>query len=231
MGAKYLFCLPLRLGVSLISITQFLTTGALSGVLTFLLIRDAQGRPIFFKDDEHDRKFVFHFSSKTRTVGIVLAVVWGLTAIISFLGFLGAILKKASYVLMYSALLRLSLALQVAVSTAYLVFFFTDKKDFKKLCAAGSSSSNAVDDCDNLANNVDKNAWKVVVSAVVPIVIQSYGVYIVLSYARKLRDQEHLKESFGFRGRGYAPIAEESLPLTNHTSHPYADNSSSIGQK
>jgi hypothetical protein len=43
MGAKYLCCLPLRLGVLVISFLQFLSNAAVTGLLAYALILDAEG--------------------------------------------------------------------------------------------------------------------------------------------------------------------------------------------
>ncbi|KAJ7350399.1 hypothetical protein DFH08DRAFT_109062 [Mycena albidolilacea] len=228
MGAKYLCCLPLRLGVLLISLVQFFASALVSGLLTFVLVREAQGRPVF-ENNDHEEVF-FHFSSRTKTVGIILAAVYGFVALIAFTGFVGAIRKRASYVRVFSSLLQGSLALQVVLVIAYFVLYFADKDEFKKICIGQSTDQKVIDNCNDL--NKGKNVWAFVVAAIIPILSQAYGVYIVSSYAKKLRNEEFLdQESFGFKGPGYAPVSEESHPLTHQGPYPYADNSHSFGGK
>jgi hypothetical protein len=43
MGAKYLCCLPLRLGVLLISFLQFIVSLAVAGILAAALVLNARG--------------------------------------------------------------------------------------------------------------------------------------------------------------------------------------------
>ncbi|KAJ6497764.1 hypothetical protein C8R45DRAFT_139112 [Mycena sanguinolenta] len=245
MAAKYLCCLPLRLGVLLMSFFLFLASAAVSGLLAYVLVREAQGRPVF---ESHNNGAVeevtLHFSSRTKTIGIVLAVAYGLVAIISFTGFLGAIRKKESYVRVFSRLLQGSLVVQIALVIAYFALYFGDRKEFTKLCADSSTDQATVDNCDNLG----KSVWVLVVSAIIPILSQACesfyvslpavvcsdphldGVYIVASYAQKLHNERFLQEeSFGFKGQGYAPVSEESHPLTHQGPYPYADNSHSFG--
>ncbi|KAJ7497002.1 hypothetical protein FB451DRAFT_211392 [Mycena latifolia] len=74
MGAKYLCCLPLRLGVVVISFFQFLASAGVAGILTYVLILDAQG------------KGSVQIPSRTRIVAIVLAAICGLVAFISLTG-------------------------------------------------------------------------------------------------------------------------------------------------
>jgi hypothetical protein len=117
MGAKYLCCLPLRLGVLLISLVQFLASAIVSGLLvrfphiptsylssyffrpSFLfeklkvvLFSKIMVRIVFFccllyvsRRTDHEEVF-FHFSSRTKTVGIILAAVYGFVALIAFTG-------------------------------------------------------------------------------------------------------------------------------------------------
>ncbi|KAF7375884.1 hypothetical protein MSAN_00002800 [Mycena sanguinolenta] len=227
MAAKYLCCLPLRLGVLLMSFFLFLASGAVSGVLAYLLVREAQGRPVFeTHKNGTSEEVTLHFSSRTRTVGIVLAVAYGLVAIISFTGFLGAIRKKESYVRVFSRLLQGSLAVQIILVIAYFVLYFGDRKEFTKLCANNSKDQATIDNCDNLS----KSVWVFVVAAIIPILSQAYGVYIVASYVQKLHNERFLhEESFGFKGQSYAPVSDESHPLTHQGPYPYADNSHSFG--
>ncbi|KAF7362158.1 hypothetical protein MVEN_00561900 [Mycena venus] len=226
MGAKYLCCLPLRLGVLVISFIQFIASALVSGLLAFVLVREAQGRPIF--ENKDNEQVFFHFSSRTKIVGIILASVYGLSALISFTGFIGAIRKKASYVRVFASLLQGALAAQIILMIAYFVLYFADKDEFKKVCINNSTNQAVIDNCNDLTR--PKSIWALIVSAIIPILFQAYGVYIVSSYAKKLRNEQFLhQESFGFKGPGYVPVSEESHPLTHQGPYPYADNSHSFG--
>ncbi|KAJ6558442.1 hypothetical protein DFH09DRAFT_1162841 [Mycena vulgaris] len=214
MGAKYLCCLPLRLGVLLISFFQFLGSASIAGVLAYVLILHAQGKDI-------DGVEIF-MTSRNRIIAIVLAAVSGLAALVSLTGFIGAIRRKQSYVGIFSILLRFFLVLQIAVVVAYFVFYFVDKDKFKKLCLDalnGSTDQRAIDACNSQSKI---SLWALIVPAVVSVLSQAYGVYIVAAYARKLRYEE--ADSFAFRP-GYVQVGgEESRPLTHKVAGPYVDN-------
>ncbi|KAF8178534.1 hypothetical protein K438DRAFT_1843897 [Mycena galopus ATCC 62051] len=227
MSAKYLCCLPLRLGVLLISFFLFITYALVSVLLAYVLVREKAGRPIFETHKNGDTEDVFfHFSTKTRTIGIVLASVSALIALISFTGFLGAIRKKESYVRAFSRLLQLSLTIEISLVVAYFVLYFADRKEFTKLCIGDATDQATINNCKTLSSSV----WVLVVSAIIPILSHAYGVYIVASYAKKFRNEEFLaQESFGYKGPGYAPVSEESHPLTHQGAYPYADNTHSFG--
>ncbi|KAJ7655381.1 hypothetical protein B0H17DRAFT_378028 [Mycena rosella] len=216
MAAKYLFCLPLRFGVLLISFFQFLASGAITGLLTYGLILNAQD------------KLAFELTSRMRTSVIVLAAICGLVAIISLTGFIGAIRKSPSAVGAFRNLLWLFFVLELAAAITYFVLYFADKDEFKKLCIEGleristgtthpTSPQDAADSCDG---TLKRSLAPMIVSAVVPLLSQAYGVYIVSAYARKLREEPGARV---FRGPGYAEIGEEARPLTHKGAGAYAD--------
>jgi hypothetical protein len=91
MGAKYLCCLPLRLGVLVISFLQFLSNAAVTGLLAYALILDAEGIFLCNPSDSSCLKFTTGKDSvdiphRTRIIAIVLASVCGLVALISLTG-------------------------------------------------------------------------------------------------------------------------------------------------
>ncbi|KAJ6495684.1 hypothetical protein C8R47DRAFT_1069549 [Mycena vitilis] len=209
MGAKYLCCLPLRFGVLVISLLGFLSSAAVTGLLAYVLILNAQ-----------DKESV-DIPARTRSIAIVLAAIYGLVALISLTGFIGAIRKKESYVGVFSTLLRFFLFLQVAVVVAYIVLYFIDKNEFKKLCIGNSTDQNVINACNSSGS---LSVGVVIASAVVPILFQAYGVYIVTAYARKLRTED--TTVFNGSGASYVRVGEpeESHPVTYQPTYPYADN-------
>ncbi|KAJ7076872.1 hypothetical protein B0H15DRAFT_574726 [Mycena belliarum] len=216
MGAKYLCCLPLRLGVLLISFVQFLVSAAAAAGLTYLLVLDSQGK--------FDTQYV---TNRVRIIAIVVAVVYGIFALISLTGFIGAIRKKESYVGAFSNLLRFFLGLTITVVIAYFILYFVDKSQFRKLCIGSSTDQNVINACNG---STKLSVWAMVISAIIPILFQAYGVYIVSAYVKKLHNEQFLhQESFGYKGPGYVPVHEETHPLTHQGAYPYADNSHSFG--
>ncbi|KAJ6497763.1 hypothetical protein C8R45DRAFT_138890 [Mycena sanguinolenta] len=206
MGAKYLCCLPLRLGVLVISFLQFILSLGVAGLLAAALIVDARD-----KDDNSNR-----IAPRTKIVMIVLSVIYAFVALISLTGFIGAIRKKESYVGAFLRLIQVFLAIQVAAMIAYFILYFTDKDEFKRICIGDSTDQDVINTCNSTAN---LDLWVVVVSSVLPVLFSAYGVYVVAAYARKLREQD----AFVFNP-GYVRVGEESHPLTHQPPvYPYAD--------
>ncbi|KAJ7350383.1 hypothetical protein DFH08DRAFT_958068 [Mycena albidolilacea] len=196
MGAKYLCCLPLRLGVLVISFLQFITSAAVTGLLAYVLVLDAED------------KASIQIPSRTRIIMIVLSGVYGLVAVISLTGFIGAIRKKESYVGIFLRLIQGFLAVQILLTLANVILYFVDKNEFNKLCIGSSTDQRVIDACNSSSNLA---LWTVIVSAVVPIIFSAYGVYIVSAYAQKLRS----RDAFVFNP-GYARVGDQdSYPLTH----------------
>ena len=94
MAAKFLCCLPLRLGVVIISVLQFLFCGAFAGVLWWAIC--------FAHKDQSDRKPLYplwnhlcscHMSlvaavtGLMKTTAIIVAAVYSAAAVIALFGF------------------------------------------------------------------------------------------------------------------------------------------------
>ncbi|KAJ7647613.1 hypothetical protein FB45DRAFT_860738 [Roridomyces roridus] len=253
MGAKYLCCLPLRLGVLVVSFLQFLASGIVSAGLVAVIILDSRACLVPGVPESKPEKvllwaigtgirvigdwwwwvkfsgscqggFGTKLPSRTRIIVIVLAAIYAIIALISLTGFIGAIRKSVSNVRAFSRLVQFFLVVQVAAVVAFFILYFVDKKDFNKICESNDTLSDTCDSTRRLP------LWSMLVSTIVPLLFQAYGVYIVSAYVHKLQDESFLKEeSFGFKGPGYMPVSEESHPLTYQPHYPYADNTHSFG--
>jgi hypothetical protein len=67
------------------------------------------------------------------------------------------------------------LFIQVAAAIAYVVLYFTDKNEFKKLCIGDSTDQKVIDTCNSSTN---LNLWVVIVSSVVPILFSACTFFI-----------------------------------------------------
>ncbi|KAJ7655380.1 hypothetical protein B0H17DRAFT_1186044 [Mycena rosella] len=211
---RYLGCLPLGFGVLRISCIQFIVSAAVTGLLTYGLIRESQGKTI--------GTIVFDFTPRMRIAAIVLAVIYGLVALTSLTGFVGAIRKSYSAVRLFLHL-RVFLLLQVIAAIAFFVLYGVDRDEFMTLCAEGvqgvSTSKPASDTCDRVVN---RSLAVMIVSVVVLLIHQGYSVYIVSAYAHELHQAPHF---YAFKGADYAEIEEEleAHPLTHNGAGSYGD--------
>ncbi|KAF7315188.1 hypothetical protein MIND_00033200 [Mycena indigotica] len=224
MAPKYLCCLPLRLGVLIISFLEFLSSALVSGVMIALLIFDAQDKSRWTVGDT---TVDVQLSGRYKYIALAIAVIYAFVAIISLLGFIGAIRKKESMVRIFSTLCKISLVCQIAVTLAAIILSIVDRSQLKKLCVGSSTTQAVIDACDNFAN---RRVWEMILGSVLPILFQAYGVYIIAAYARKLRSEQNSIP--GYRsGPAYVKVqGEEAHPLTQSAFPPagYSDASHKV---
>ncbi|KNZ73975.1 hypothetical protein J132_08912 [Termitomyces sp. J132] len=109
MAAKFLCCLPLRLGVLVIAFIQFLITGATAAAVWWSLL-DANNEP--------------QLTQKLKTGIILIGVVYTVSALVCLTGFIGALARKLGAIRTYLFVLYLTLILQIAVTVFSLISFY-----------------------------------------------------------------------------------------------------------
>lgn len=216
--ARFLFCLPARLGVLLFSLGEFLATGFLAAVLWIALAHDEQS-----KNNQWSRRLLVSV--------IVLASISSIIAIVSFAGFVGTIFKRVGGVRAFARTIAVLLGIQFGISLLYIIMIFVEpKSDFIKQCEGGSTNSNIVNTCTNKISEV-KGITVGIISAA--LLLHAYEVYVVGAYASELEQTEFNRNIIMGNPR-YTALAggEDSKPLTGFdSSYPYADASHSYGQK
>jgi len=227
MGAKFLCCLPLRLGVAIFTIGQFLVAGAFAGLIWFA--RFAPPTNIEW----------VALSEVSSTPLIVVASVYSFVSLVGLLGFFGAVFKKTALVSVYIIVLWFSFFAQLAASIWATIAFFR----FRKL--------GSLDDCDtklgelkfdNLKLDLDvicdgleslqKVHPAVVISIVVALsLVMSYVLYVSHSFLGRLKDKKTNKVYGGGSAiPTYAPVKQaENAPLTVQGAYPYSDSAHSFG--
>jgi len=226
MAAKFLCCLPLRLGVIVISLLQLLFCGALAVLLWWALLYAGK----------HGNDLTTVTQSMKTTI-IIVASVYTAAALVGVLGFLGAIFKKNGFVKTFLILLCAVFGLQVGSSIWYLItFYHTRGTDTLSKCINGSTDSNRIAYCNQLDAYKRVPQGVMIASVIVPIIIQAYACYVVNQYSKRLNMQEaeNNRQSRAFQPSGpvYQPVKpqDETFPLTQPTSqYPYADAPHSFG--
>ncbi|KAF9453984.1 hypothetical protein P691DRAFT_657386 [Macrolepiota fuliginosa MF-IS2] len=238
MSPKFCCCLPLRLGVLVISFIQFLLCGAAAGGFWYLLWllnnRDA-GEYIsrYLFGIVTDISSVENVQNNVRIALIVAGSIYSFAAIVGLFGFMGGIFKKNGLVRTYLSLLYITLMLQAASGIYSLVMFYKFRRNdsAREDCIKGSTDPNRINFCNALDRFGDTPTWAVWVSSIVPIVIVAYACYVVHSYSRRLVQQKLGRDIIATTGAVYAPVkSEEAHPLTQPTyTYPYSDVPNSFG--
>ncbi|KAF9049930.1 hypothetical protein BJ165DRAFT_1525231 [Panaeolus papilionaceus] len=229
MAPKFLCCLPLRLGVAVISFIQFVFCGGTAGLLWWAL----------WSNQAHN-----DWSEMTKNMKltvIIVASVYTFATLVSLLGFLGALLKKNGMVKTFYILLCVVLGAQVGSSIWYLITFYRNRGQTLNDCLGDKAN-----DSDRIALCQSMNSFRrvpqgvLIASVAVPILLQAYACYVVHQYSNRLTQQkaEKLRQSAVFNQARptYQPVPvsqdHESYPLTQPTGgYPYADASHSFGHK
>ncbi|KAF8893872.1 hypothetical protein BD779DRAFT_1503881 [Infundibulicybe gibba] len=208
--AKFLFCLPLRLGVLLIAPIQFLITAAAAGIVWLALIR---------REKDSD------LPTSLRISFIIFGIVYTVTALACVFGFIGAIFKKTRFISWFSFMMNYMLGFQIVSSIFYLVAFFRDGgKSVSQTVGNGTGITVCVG-CTHLSKTV------VVISAIIPLLVQAYVCYIVHSYRKRLAKEDAKKHAVPLTKSAYHPVQlnEEGQSLTHSGAYPYSEGAHSFG--
>ncbi|PPQ77192.1 hypothetical protein CVT25_011038 [Psilocybe cyanescens] len=225
MAAKFLCCLPLRLGVIIISFCQFFFCGALAGLLWYTLSLARQ--------NGNDLSTI---TQTMKTTVIVVAAIYTFAALVGLLGFFGALFKKNGFVKSFYILLCIVFGLEVGSSIWYLVTFYRTRGQTLEQCINGSAEPSRVAYCKSLDAYKRVPQGAMLASIIVPILIHAYACYIVYQYTKRLEYQkiEKLRASRSFPQT--QPIYQavnphdESFPLAQpNPQYPYADGANSFG--
>ncbi|KAF5386267.1 hypothetical protein D9615_002302 [Tricholomella constricta] len=218
MGAKFLCCLPLRLGVLVIAFIQFIITGAAAGLVWWLLI------------EKHNES---QLTKKLKASIVLIGVVYTGSALVSLTGLIGALAKKLGAIKTYLFVLYATLGFQVAVTVFTLINYYRLRGTSGPDCNV-TSGDTTVNLCEEYVK-VPQGA--IIVSVIVPILIQAYACYIVAAYKNRLIKQRQDRSSVAMKtpvNPAYTsvPATDQSLPPSySNTAYPYASAPNAFGAK
>ncbi|KAF6760165.1 hypothetical protein DFP72DRAFT_1063230 [Ephemerocybe angulata] len=228
MAAKFLFCLPLRLGVILFTLFQFVICGGAAGLVWYAYA-------LLHKNPaDSDRDTWADLPKEIKIVWIVLGVVYSLASFVGLLGFLGAIFKKTGFVRTYLALLWCTFLLQLGSGIWSMVTFYRARGRSQDDCLKDSTDQNRLTYCAALEELKKIPQGYIIASSIVPIVIIAYALYVVHHYIKRLQKQQYEKEMAFKPKSGFTTVKgkEETYPLTQPTTtYPYSDSGNAFGHK
>ncbi|KAJ8515375.1 hypothetical protein ONZ45_g2536 [Pleurotus djamor] len=226
MGAHFLCCLPLRLGVLVISVVQFFLLGLFAAATWYSYWYQSHNAP-----DEMTTRF--------KVYTILHGIFYSIGAIMSIVGFIGVLRRRLNLIASFASM-QWSYFFFLLVSTIInIVLRFTEPADaYLNSCLRHAETDDQKDICHKLFDNWKKPATIAIYIAIslVPLIIQLYGCYIVGAYSKKLQKEGVdrniiLTTSGGFK---YQPAGthDDSRPLTQpDVSYPYKDASHSYGNQ
>ncbi|EIN11330.1 hypothetical protein PUNSTDRAFT_118791 [Punctularia strigosozonata HHB-11173 SS5] len=172
-GRTFCCCLPLRLGVVIISFVSLLLSGFLSVILWY------------------EVRVTSTMSGSERAVFAGAGVVESLLCVASILGFVGAIVKKQSFIIVYVYFLYFHLVINCAVAGYFLyMIVHAANTDIVKACKEGLRSDQAKDQCDGLLKFAK---WVYFAVASTVLLVEMYTTIVVTRYYRFLRTHKRDK--------------------------------------
>ncbi|EJD42320.1 hypothetical protein AURDEDRAFT_145790 [Auricularia subglabra TFB-10046 SS5] len=224
-------CLPVRLGVFVMSLLQLIFAGAAAGLVWWTVIHE-------------------HVHGATRTAFIVIGSVESLMAAAAFLGFIGAVSRARGLVAIYSTVLYVLIVAYAAAGAYFLYMLYRNggqefadacNRELDKLPDAPKTGNVDVDDLkDDVCDGLTKGAkWAYPVSFGISLLIQLYCAYIVSSYVGQLSDEQAFRAADrNWQGTAppqsyyaHQPLSGEQNQSLLHAQpkYPYADPEHSFG--
>ncbi|KAF9524012.1 hypothetical protein CPB83DRAFT_774598 [Crepidotus variabilis] len=212
MSAKFLCCLPLRLGVLIISFLQFLLFGGLAGLTWYALWYD-------HKSD------LSQLTKSMQKTAIAVGVIYTVASLLGLLGFLGAIFRKNGFVKSFYILLCIVFGFEIGSSIMYLVTFYRTRNQTFDDCVGGSTDVNKISYCRSLDIYRKIPQGYMIASIIIPILIHAYAIYVVYQYSKRLAHQKAEKTRLSSHA-AYQPVAhqDDSFAMNQpyNAAYPYA---------
>ncbi|KAJ8696649.1 hypothetical protein PTI98_006500 [Pleurotus ostreatus] len=174
-STKFLFCLPLRVGVFVVAIFQLLLNGALALLFWYGFVRFRQ----------------LHVLSGPYAGVIIYAVTFSVGFLMAILGLVGVIRRQYHLI---SLFLRLMVYMAIYMTIYFVVtlssLLTTSEAEYVEECTRGSQDQGVWADCKSEAEALNDPRVRtviVVVFFIIPATLQLYGVYIVNAYHTQLQ--------------------------------------------
>ncbi|KAJ7853499.1 hypothetical protein B0H14DRAFT_2758151, partial [Mycena olivaceomarginata] len=189
---KFCCCLPVRFGVFVMSLAALLL-GGLVAIAGWIQVKNLPQHPIA-KDDEHAL--------------YIYAVMFSILALIGGFGFIGTLSKQRGLVSIFATMLAFHLGFSIATGIFAIYTLFkrnTDEALFN--CINNSTDQTVVDSCHE---GLKILKIIVVVGYCVTWLIELWGVLIVNSYVKQLKEEEMANVL------GNGPVILPNAPMSHY---------------
>jgi hypothetical protein len=199
----FLCCLPVRLGVFLLSLIA-MAVGAFVAAVGWIRISQLSQHPLTRSD---------------RIALWIHTIMFSILGLLAVLGFIGCLAKSRRMVAGFAIALAIHLGFSVAsgIFSIYL-FFRQTPQEALDTCANGSTDPSVIDSCKN-GTGIMKGVM--IAIYVVTWLIQLYAYFIVEWYVDQLDDEEMEKHAVGINNMAqtsinYGPTYAFSSPPNAH---------------
>jgi hypothetical protein len=175
---KFCFCLPVRLGVFVVSLLTMLA-GSVVGVMGWMQVAKFQTTPAIEVTDEIS--------------AYIYASMFTLLGVLSIFGFAGSLVRARTLVIAYSVGLAIHLGLNIAsgVFTMYAIFRPNPATSVDTCINAANPTPDLLEETRNICNTGMAIGKGIVVAIyVITWLLQLYAYFIVERYADQLEEEE-----------------------------------------
>ncbi|CAE6377838.1 unnamed protein product [Rhizoctonia solani] len=229
-------CLPVRLGVFVLSFGSILTAGAYAAAIWYT---------VYMTKNQREAKL-----DKPQEVAfVVTGSIYTFLFVLSIFGFIGAAIRKRSFVSAYAQALWYMVGFQLASGAFFIYTLYRQKEVTIQKCMDELKATNPPADLDlRKACSVASTTWKImyIIIFVISLLLHGYAALIVSRYVEQLSAEQSYRHThkstsaaFSTPGSGAAyyphhPLGQSTDNLTQHhdgkNDYPYAAPENSFGR-
>jgi len=196
---KFCFCLPVRLGVFVVSLLTMLA-GSVIGVIGWMQVAGFRQHPVEVTDE---------------IAAYIHASIFSLLGLLSIFGFVGSLAKQRGLVIAYSIGLAIHLGLSIAsgVFTIYSIFRPNPATSVDECIKQAAPPPELLEETKNICNTGMAVAKGVIVAIyVISWLLQLYAYFVVERYADQLEEEEMAKLAAIMPQQPHHPMAYVGYP-------------------
>ncbi|KAH9919994.1 uncharacterized protein BXZ73DRAFT_92011 [Epithele typhae] len=224
MSKHFCFCIPVRAAVFFFSLITFLGSVLTAGVGWYIvyLVNTNQLDKIETNVSDQDKKTLDELASKYKWSFIVFSVIFTIVALMSFFGFVGAVIRNRRMVKAYSFMTIIIFILDTVGLGLSMYAVFSSKP----LCVTIDGTKSCLESHLSTGQKVGYIAW-----TVVWWLVSLYIVIVIRRYVTQLEDEREYRHDFRLNptSGGTYEAKEGLLPESGH--YPYSDNQHAFGAR
>ncbi|EPQ56139.1 hypothetical protein GLOTRDRAFT_110676 [Gloeophyllum trabeum ATCC 11539] len=221
MAHHFCCCLPIRFGAFLISFVQF-ALNALLAVAVWVVVA-------------HNKSHHVLDTNEAYRDAIAQGVLFTLTGVVALAAFIGTIRKSVSWIAPYAYVISILLAAKTIVAILQVILFLREP-DSKLLSECTQDKNQSEQTCHEALKWIKALS---IILFVLPLVVESYALWIIYQYGEKLEDKEEeaawsKSQAYSLNSGPYSQVGGRGSQdgLANEPySYPYADQAHSFGNK
>ncbi|KAI6134490.1 hypothetical protein EDD17DRAFT_1707336 [Pisolithus thermaeus] len=189
---SFLCCMPIRAGFVLMTVSTFLIAGAISAIVWLELSRS------------------YGLTTDERVAFILTGVIETILCLLSIAGFVGAVARKQSFIIMYTYVLYAHTILNVVTGVYFMVTILEgNRQQLEDYCASVLAGTSMESSCTQVTNT---STYVLIAIVATLLLLELYGTVITIRYTHNLQVQKG-----GDRSRCPSYFHALSAPSSKHS--------------